>query len=147
MLEKQQTDMQSEDQSSVDEMKALLEEFTTRAGSTSDAQEKSATDLLKQFAETTERSAEKLAKRAEVSKNLLINDFVEFIPVKNLDESRPFEPVAATYTLPFRSKPPSQFTPSWQKLKLWTTKKQQSPKVSLFNTTNPIPSTSKPSPR
>jgi protein HOOK3 len=54
------------------EMQKLLDEFNARAQDTSDAPEKSGNELLKQFAELTERSAEKLAKREEVSRLLSV---------------------------------------------------------------------------
>lgn len=68
MITKKEQEMQGEDQATMDEMKKLLEEVTARVNSSnSDGPQLSGTDLLRQFAETTERSAENLAKRAEVS--------------------------------------------------------------------------------
>ncbi|KAK2801092.1 hypothetical protein FQN50_007901 [Emmonsiellopsis sp. PD_5] len=64
-INKKEQQMQGEDQARLSEMKKLLEEVTARFNSTSEGPELSATDLLKQFAETTERGAENLAKRAE----------------------------------------------------------------------------------
>ncbi|KAK2795420.1 hypothetical protein FQN52_005186 [Onygenales sp. PD_12] len=65
-ISKKEQQMQGEDQARLSEMKKLLEEVTARFNSTSEGPELSGTDLLKQFAATTERSAENLAKRAEV---------------------------------------------------------------------------------
>ncbi|KAK2755687.1 hypothetical protein FQN54_005836 [Arachnomyces sp. PD_36] len=53
------------DQASTEEMQKLLEEFNARANDTTDTPEKTGNDLLKHFAEVTEKSAEKLAKRNE----------------------------------------------------------------------------------
>ncbi|ODH20632.1 hypothetical protein ACO22_05832 [Paracoccidioides brasiliensis] len=65
MITKKEQEMQGEDQATMDEMKRLLEEVTVRINSTSDGPQLSGTELLRQFVETAERSAEKLAKRAE----------------------------------------------------------------------------------
>ncbi|OAX81707.1 hypothetical protein ACJ72_03951 [Emergomyces africanus] len=65
-ISKKEQEMQGEDQATMDEMKKLLEEITARVNSSNtDGPQLSVTDLLRQFAETTERSAENLAKRAE----------------------------------------------------------------------------------
>ncbi|EEH37596.2 M protein repeat protein [Paracoccidioides lutzii Pb01] len=65
MITKKEQEMQGEDQATMDEMKRLLEEVTVRINSTSDGPQLSGTELLRQFVETAERSAENLAKRAE----------------------------------------------------------------------------------
>ncbi|KKZ59179.1 hypothetical protein EMCG_05426 [[Emmonsia] crescens] len=73
MITKKEQEMQGEDQATMDEMKKLLEEVTARVNSSnSDGPQLSGTDLLRQFAETTERSAENLAKRAEIRSALAL---------------------------------------------------------------------------
>ncbi|PGH13740.1 hypothetical protein AJ79_03439 [Helicocarpus griseus UAMH5409] len=62
LISKKEQEMQGEDQATLEEMKKLLD----RVNSSSDGSQLSGTELLRQFAETTERSAENLAKRAEV---------------------------------------------------------------------------------
>ena len=94
MLDKKQTEIQAEDQNSMNEMQKLLAEFHNN-GVGLDSSQKSPEEFVKQFAELTEKNAERLAKRAEVSERLSrCPDLVQFIPVKDLDKSRPFEPVA-----------------------------------------------------
>ncbi|OJD20017.1 hypothetical protein AJ78_00033 [Emergomyces pasteurianus Ep9510] len=69
MIAKKEQEIQGEDQATMDEMKKLLEEITARVNSSNkDGPQLSVADLLRQFAETTERSAENLAKRAEVKR-------------------------------------------------------------------------------
>lgn len=95
VLEKKRTEIHAEDQDLINEIQTLLNEFAARANNP-DLDDKSSFELLKQFAETSEKSADRLAKRAEVSKTVSsLEDFFEFLPVKNLDEARPFEPFAA----------------------------------------------------
>lgn len=68
MLDSKQSEIHAEDQDSIKEMQALLAEFAAREKTENpDAPEKSGIELLKHFAEVTEKSAETLAKRAEVS--------------------------------------------------------------------------------
>lgn len=94
MLDKKQTEIKAEDQNSVNEMQMLLAEFQ-KSGVGLDATQKSPQQFVEQFAELTERTTERLAKRAEVSQRLsLYPDLIEFVAVKNLDESRPFHPIA-----------------------------------------------------
>lgn len=94
MLDKKQTEIQAEDQNSMNEMQRLLTEFHNN-GVGLDSSQKSPEEFVKQFAELTEKNAERLAKRAEVSEKLSrYPDLIQFIPVKDLDKSRPFEPVA-----------------------------------------------------
>lgn len=69
LREKINAKVEVKDVASTDEIQKLLEEFNARADDTS-APEKTGDDLLKQFAEVTEKSAEKLTKRNEVSKDL-----------------------------------------------------------------------------
>jgi hypothetical protein len=93
-LEKKEMEIQGEDQANLQEMTKLLKELATRANSTSGWSEESANDLLKRFGETTERSTENLAKRAEVSQQLLpLDHYVQFVTSKDLDMSHPFESV------------------------------------------------------
>ncbi|OKL58848.1 hypothetical protein UA08_05839 [Talaromyces atroroseus] len=66
MLEAKQTEIHAEDQDFIREMQTLLAEFAAREKTENpDAPEKSGIELLKHFAEVTEKSAETLAKRAE----------------------------------------------------------------------------------
>jgi protein HOOK3 len=68
MLEAKQTEIHAEDQDFIKEMQVLLAEFAAREKTENpDAPEKSGIALLKHFAEVTEKSADTLAKRAEVS--------------------------------------------------------------------------------
>ncbi|KAL2373594.1 hypothetical protein RJ035_004296 [Blastomyces gilchristii] len=65
-LTKKVQEMQGEDQATMDEMKKLLDEVAARFNSNNtDGPQLSGTDLLRQFSDTMERSAENLAKRAE----------------------------------------------------------------------------------
>ncbi|KLJ07739.1 hypothetical protein EMPG_16788 [Blastomyces silverae] len=66
-ITKKVQEMQGEDQATMDEMKKLLDEVTARFNSNNtDGPQLSGTDLLRQFSDTMERSAENLAKRAEI---------------------------------------------------------------------------------
>ncbi|EEH03807.1 conserved hypothetical protein [Histoplasma capsulatum G186AR] len=66
MITKKEQEMQGEDQATMDEMKKLLDEVTARFNNNNaNGPQLSGTDLLRQFAETMERSAENMAKRAE----------------------------------------------------------------------------------
>ncbi|EDN03540.1 predicted protein [Histoplasma mississippiense (nom. inval.)] len=68
MITKKEQEMQGEDQATMDEMKKLLDEVTARFNNNNaNGPQLSGTDLLRQFAETMERSAENMAKRAEHS--------------------------------------------------------------------------------
>lgn len=68
MLDNKQDEIHSEDDDSIKEMKALLAEFAARENlENPEAPEKSGVELLKHFAEVTEKSADRLAKRAVVS--------------------------------------------------------------------------------
>lgn len=93
MLDKKQTEIKAEDQNSMSEMRKLLDEFRNN-GVGLDATQKSPGEVVQQCAELIEKTSERLAKRAEVGHKLSLHpDIVEFIPVKNLDESRPYGPV------------------------------------------------------
>ncbi|KAL1955619.1 hypothetical protein VTO42DRAFT_8352 [Malbranchea cinnamomea] len=74
-FEKRQTKLQNEDQTTLAEMKRLLEEITADGATLSPAQ------LLSRFTEATERSAENFAKRAEhiTKQNELIKTLQELI--------------------------------------------------------------------
>lgn len=68
MLDSKQAEFRAEDEESLNEMQALLAEFSALTnGDAANSTQKSSTELLKQFAELTEKNAERLAKRAEVS--------------------------------------------------------------------------------
>lgn len=93
MLDKKQTEIKAEDQNSMTEIQMLLAEFH-KSGVGLDDTQKSPQQFVEQFAELTEKTTERLAKRAEVSTRLShLPDLVGFMPVKNLDESRPFQPI------------------------------------------------------
>lgn len=93
MLDKKQTEIKAEDQNSMTEIQMLLAEFH-KSGVGLDDTQKSPQQFVEQFAELTEKTTERLAKRAEVSARLShLPDLVGFMPVKNLDESRPFQPI------------------------------------------------------
>lgn len=67
ILEEKQAAMRAEDEEFMKEIETLLAEFATRVKNENpDAPQKSGIELLKHFAEVTEKSAETLAKRAEV---------------------------------------------------------------------------------
>lgn len=67
MLDEKQSQIHAEDQDSIKEMQALLAEFAARDNAENpDKPEKSGIELLKHFAEVTEKSAERLAQRVEV---------------------------------------------------------------------------------
>lgn len=73
MITKKEQEMQGEDQATMDEMKKLLDEVTARFNNNNaNGPQLSGTDLLRQFAETMERSAENMAKRAEVSSHKIL---------------------------------------------------------------------------
>lgn len=72
-------ELRDEDQQTLHEMKKLLEELTARMNGTSEAPELSPLDLLRQFAETTEKSADNLAKRAEVSLHIFPPNYLHNI--------------------------------------------------------------------
>ncbi|WEW61823.1 hypothetical protein PRK78_007319 [Emydomyces testavorans] len=63
--DRREEELRDEDQETLYEMKKMLEELTARMNGTLDGPELSPLDLLKQFAETTEKGAENLAKRVE----------------------------------------------------------------------------------
>ena len=66
-LDEKQAAMRAEDEDFMKEIETLLAEFAARAKNENpDAPQKSGLELLKHFAEVTEKSAETLAKRAEV---------------------------------------------------------------------------------
>lgn len=68
ILDSKQAEFNTENEESLKEMKALLAEFSALTnGDVSDTSQKSSVELLKQFAELTEKNIERLAKRAEVS--------------------------------------------------------------------------------
>lgn len=68
LLDEKQAAMRAEDDEFMKEIETLLAEFAARAKNENpNAPEKSGIELLKHFAEVTEKSAETLAKRAEVS--------------------------------------------------------------------------------
>lgn len=93
MLDKKQTEIQAEDQNLLDEMQRFLAEFQDH-GVGLDSSQKPVEEFVKQCAGIIEKNTERLAKRAEVSQKLsLYDDLLFFIPVKDLDKSRPFEPV------------------------------------------------------
>ena len=67
VLDEKQSQINAEDQNSIKEMQSLLAEFVARENAeNADKPEKSGIELLRHFAEATEKSAEKLALRAEV---------------------------------------------------------------------------------
>lgn len=71
MLEAKQTEIRAEDEEFIKEIESLLAEFAARAKTEDpEAPEKSGIELLKHFAEVTEKSAETLSKRAEVCRPL-----------------------------------------------------------------------------
>lgn len=82
LLEKLNARVDGKDLASTDEMHKLLEEFNARADDTS-ASDSTGNDLLKRLAEITEKSAEKLTRRNEVSKDLLPSptESLEFFPL------------------------------------------------------------------
>lgn len=66
ILDSKQAEFNTENEESLKEMKALLAEFSALTnGDVSDTSQKSSVELLKQFAELTEKNIERLAKRAE----------------------------------------------------------------------------------
>ncbi|RAO70641.1 uncharacterized protein BHQ10_006653 [Talaromyces amestolkiae] len=66
ILDEKQVAMRAEDEEFMKEIETLLAEFATRAKNENpDAPQKSGIELLKHFAEVTEKSAETLARRAE----------------------------------------------------------------------------------
>ncbi|EEP78361.1 predicted protein [Uncinocarpus reesii 1704] len=69
--DRREEELRDEDQETLHEMKKLLQELTARMNGTSDEPELSPLELLKQFADTTENSADKLAKRAEVKSSTI----------------------------------------------------------------------------
>lgn len=94
MLDKKQTEIQTEDQNLLNEMQKLLAEFQDH-GVGLDSSQKPVEEFVKQCADIIEKNTERLAKRAEVSQKLsYYEDLLFFIPVKDLDKSRPFDPVA-----------------------------------------------------
>lgn len=64
MLDNKQSEMRTEDQETIDEMKKLLSEFTAQDGGDSEA---SGVELARQIAELIDKNIERLAQRAEVS--------------------------------------------------------------------------------
>lgn len=98
VLENKQAEIHAEDQDLIKEMQALLAEFAALSNAeNSDALEKSGVELLKRFAEVTEKSVEKLTKRAEVSTHVSCFELhVEAMPVKDLAAVRPLQPIAAS---------------------------------------------------
>lgn len=71
LLEKKQSAMRAEDDDFRKEIETLLAEFALKAKSENpEAPQRSGLELLKHFAEVAEKSAETLAKRAEVSCSL-----------------------------------------------------------------------------
>ncbi|EER37261.1 M protein repeat protein [Histoplasma capsulatum H143] len=73
MITKKEQEMQGEDQATMDEMKKLLDEVTAKFNNNNaNGPQLSGTDLLRQFAETMERSAENMAKRAEIRSALAL---------------------------------------------------------------------------
>ena len=67
LLDNKQSEFNSENEESMKEMQALLAEFSALSNSdVSETAPKSSIELLKQFAELTEKNIERLAKRAEV---------------------------------------------------------------------------------
>lgn len=73
MLDAKQTEIRAEDQDFMKEIQELLAEFAAKVKNENpDAPEKSGIELLKHFAEVAEKSAETLAKRAEVSEKAYI---------------------------------------------------------------------------
>lgn len=71
-FDKSQAKLQTEDEESVEQLKKLLEDANSGANNASD-DTGMASDFLERLAETTERSADNLAKRAEVSQQLLLS--------------------------------------------------------------------------
>jgi len=68
LLDNKQDKIHSEDEDSIKEMQKLLAEFAARESvDNPDAPSKSGIELLKHFAEVTEKSADRLAQRAVVS--------------------------------------------------------------------------------
>lgn len=73
VLDNKQAEIHAEDSDSIREMQALLSEFADGVNAeTPDMPEKSGIQLLRHFAEVTKKNAEKLAKRAEVSRAISI---------------------------------------------------------------------------
>jgi len=64
MRDNKQSEMRTEDQEAIDEMKKLLSEFTAQDGGDSEA---SGVELARQIAELIDKNIERLAQRAEVS--------------------------------------------------------------------------------
>ncbi|EER29096.1 hypothetical protein CPC735_038020 [Coccidioides posadasii C735 delta SOWgp] len=79
--DEREEELRGEDQVTLYEMKKLLEELASRINGTSDKPESSPLELLKEFADTTEKSAENLTKRVEHIKeqNVLIKSLQERI--------------------------------------------------------------------
>ncbi|OJD20542.1 hypothetical protein ACJ73_08122 [Blastomyces percursus] len=72
-IAKKVQDMQGEDQATMDEMKKLLDEVAARFNSNNmEGPQLSGTDLVRQFSDTMERSAENLAKKAEIRSALAL---------------------------------------------------------------------------
>ena len=107
---------QTKDPETSAEMQKLLDEFNARADDTSETPEKSGNELLKQFAELTERSAEKLSKREEVSRLLSLpssNGSVQSFRGKSPDTFRSSAPSARTGPMgPRPYSRPSEKSPS-----------------------------------
>ncbi|EED15046.1 microtubule binding protein HOOK3, putative [Talaromyces stipitatus ATCC 10500] len=88
-LEEKQAAMRAEDEDFIKEIETLLAEFAARAKTENpDAPEKSGIELLKHFADVTEKSAETLAKRAEHidQQNDLIKSLQE--QIRHIEEAR-----------------------------------------------------------
>ncbi|PCH07650.1 HOOK [Penicillium occitanis (nom. inval.)] len=88
-LDEKQAAMRAEDEDFMKEIETLLAEFAARAKNENpDAPQKSGLELLKHFAEVTEKSAETLAKRAEHidQQGDLIKSLQE--QIKHMEESR-----------------------------------------------------------
>lgn len=71
LLGSRETTIKAEE-STVDDMKKLLIELNARSGTLPDGPELTGSELLRKFAETTERSEENLVRRAEVRQSSLL---------------------------------------------------------------------------
>lgn len=91
LLEKSSTGSEGRDPASTDEVHRLLEEFNARADDTSGAPENTGNDLVRRLADMTEKSAEELTRRKEVSKHLFRSptESPEFSPEQ---QDRPHSP-------------------------------------------------------
>src|SRR5699024_9770268 len=107
------------DLASTDEMHKLLEEFNARADETS-ASESTGNDLLKRLAEMTEKSAEKLTKRNEVSKDLLPSptESLEFFPLQPT-RSRSSSTSSSSSVVHIPHSNPRSSSPSWTSFHLF----------------------------